>query len=48
MQKVFKSIATVASGDPRDRLRAFALTFGVPVVAIALFLWVWALISPSG
>ena len=42
MQKVFKGLVTVASADPRDRLRALGMMLGVPVLAIALFLWVWA------
>ncbi|HLB14297.1 MAG TPA: ABC transporter permease [Burkholderiales bacterium] len=42
MEKVLRVFAGLASGDPRERLRAIWLTVGVPAVAIAAFLWVWA------
>jgi nitrate/nitrite transport system permease protein len=42
MEKVLNAFITIASGDPRERLRALWLAFGVPVIAIVLFLWVWA------
>jgi nitrate/nitrite transport system permease protein len=28
--------------DPRERTRAFLLTFGVPLIAVALFFWLWS------
>jgi nitrate/nitrite transport system permease protein len=42
MERVFSLFTSIASGDPRERLRAIWLTVGVPAVAIAAFLWVWA------
>ncbi len=42
MEKVLSVFTSLASGDPRERLRAIWLTVGVPAVAIAAFLWVWA------
>jgi nitrate/nitrite transport system permease protein len=42
MQRMLRGLITVASGDPRERLRALGLTFVVPLLAIAVFLWVWA------
>ncbi len=42
MQKVLSVFTSLASGDPRERLRALWLAIGVPAVAIAAFLWVWA------
>ncbi len=42
MEKVLKAFINIASGDPRERLRALGFAVGVPAVAIALFLWAWA------
>jgi len=42
MGKVLSVFINVASGDPRERMRAILFTVGVPVLAIAAFLWVWA------
>jgi len=30
------------SGDPRERARAIFLAFGAPLLAVALFLWLWS------
>ena len=42
MEKVLSAFTSFARGDPRERLRAIAFAVGVPVLAIAAFLWVWA------
>lgn len=41
MEKVMKFFS--AARDPRELVRAVWFTVGVPLVAIALFLWVWSL-----
>jgi nitrate/nitrite transport system permease protein len=42
MEKALSVFTNFASGDPRERLRKLGFAVGVPVAAIALFLWVWA------
>src|SRR5712691_1297552 len=42
MEKVLSVFANIASGDPRERLRALGFAVGVPLAAIAAFLWLWS------
>jgi nitrate/nitrite transport system permease protein len=43
MDKVLRYLGIVKPGlDPRERSRAALLTLGVPLVAIAAFLWLWS------
>jgi nitrate/nitrite transport system permease protein len=45
MEKVLRAIGLSigsAGGDPRERVRAAWLAVGVPVAAIAAFLWLWS------
>ncbi len=42
MERVMSVFVNMASSDPRERLRALWFAVGVPLLAIALFLWVWA------
>jgi nitrate/nitrite transport system permease protein len=40
MKKLIRQFASAA--DPRERARALLLAFGAPLLAIALFLWLWS------
>jgi nitrate/nitrite transport system permease protein len=42
MARVLSALSSFATGDPRERLRALWFGLGVPLVAIALFLSIWA------
>jgi nitrate/nitrite transport system permease protein len=42
MARVLSALNNIATGDPRERLKALWFALGVPVLAIALFLWAWA------
>jgi nitrate/nitrite transport system permease protein len=42
MQKVSGLFGAMAGGDARERARAVWLALGVPVAAIAAFLWLWS------
>jgi nitrate/nitrite transport system permease protein len=37
-----KLLGAIGAADPRERLRAAWFALGVPVIAIAIFLWAWA------
>jgi nitrate/nitrite transport system permease protein len=41
MARVLSALNNIATGDPRERLKALWFALGVPVLAIALFLWAW-------
>jgi nitrate/nitrite transport system permease protein len=41
MEKLLRAVG-LAGRDPREQVRVAWLTLGVPVVAIAIFLWLWA------
>jgi nitrate/nitrite transport system permease protein len=42
MARVLSALSSIATADPRERLRALWFGLGVPLVAIALFLSIWA------
>jgi nitrate/nitrite transport system permease protein len=42
MQKVLSFFGLAAGRDPREQVRAIWMALGVPLVAIALFLWLWS------
>jgi nitrate/nitrite transport system permease protein len=42
MARVLSVLNGFAAGDPRERLRALWFGLGIPVLAVGLFLWVWA------
>ncbi len=41
MEKLLRAVG-LAGSDPREQVRVAWLALGVPVVAIAIFLWIWA------
>ncbi len=43
MEKVLSYFGGIARRDPREHLRALWLAVGVPVAAIAAFLWLWSI-----
>ncbi|HEU0202670.1 MAG TPA: ABC transporter permease [Burkholderiaceae bacterium] len=45
MEKVMKLLS--AARDPREQIRALWFAVGIPLVAIALFLWLWSISAAS-